>query len=681
MKAFILEIGIEEIPPFEIRSIEKQLRKNIEKLLQDERFEFSGIRTFSTPRRVAVFVESLSSRGKDIEKEEVGPPKDIAYKEGKWTKAAEGFAKRLGIPLDELYEVKRGDKVYVAGKVILRGRSIEEVLQNRFGDIISSIKTKKSMRWLPLQDTTFIRPIRWIMSLHGDRVVKFKFLNMESDRFTYGHRLLSGKIEIPAAEDYERILKENYVIPSWKERYSLMLSEIERESAGLEPYRDESLYTEINGLVEYPQAVSGAFEEIYLNLPDRVVITAMKVHQRYIALFENGRLTNRFIAIINNLRDYRDIIVPGLEKVLKARLEDARFYFEQDTRKPLIDYLEQLKDIVWHAQLGSMYDKVMRVKELASYLADKLRADRGIIERASLLYRNDLATLMIRDGKEFTELEGYIASEYARRSGERKEVVQTIYDYTLMEKPKTLEGALLAIADRLDSVAGILSTGYRVKGSYDPLGVKKNLYEIFDTVVSMGIHLDVEEAIERALKIYGIENKKEEILDFVLGRFENYLQEKENIRWDIVDAVIYSGLKDLYEIYSRARFLNEFRESNPTLFEEIVTGQKRANNILKKEKQLPHVDESLFENQYEKELFQEAKEVQPLLENTLKERNYQEAMKLLLRLKEKIDSFFDNVFVMVEDEKIRYNRLALLKFVKSIFDMFADFSRIQIEGK
>ncbi len=681
MKPFVLEVGVEELPPFEIASIEKQLRDKFVEILEEEKFEFSGVRTYSTPRRIAIFIESLSERGRDVEREEIGPPLEVARKEGQWTRAAEGFARRLGISVDELYEVRRGNKVYVAGKKVQKGRTIDEVLQDRFEKLISSIRQKETMRWLPFQSIPFIRPIRWILALHGDRVIPFTFLNLHSDRYTYGHRLLSGRIEVPSAQDYEKLLKENYVIPDRVERYDTMMKEIEEEKGDLEPYRDESLYTEINGLVEYPQAVMGQFDEIYLELPDRVVITAMKVHQRYIALFDNGRLTNRFIAIINNLKEYRDRIVPGLEKVLKARLEDARFYYVQDTKKPIIDYLEELRDIVWHANLGSMYDKVMRVKSLALWLADILGGRKDVVERASLIYRNDLATLMIRDGKEFTELEGYIASEYARASGESPEVVQAIYDYTLMDKPETLEGAILAIADRLDTIVGILSTGYRVKGSYDPLGIKKSLYEIFDTIISTGIHFDMNAAIEKALEIYGLEDSIDEYRQFVFSRLENYLEEKEGIRWDIVDAVINSGLNDIYEIYARARFLNEFRKENPRLFEEIVTGQKRAGNILKKAGPLPEVKEELLKEPQEKALYEEAIKISKPLEEALSRKDYPKAMELLLQLKSRIDAFFDNVFVMVDDTDIRNNRLALLRMVKDLFDRMADFSRIQIEGK
>ncbi len=681
MKPFILELGVEELPPFEIESLEEQLKENFVKVLNEERFEFSGIRTYSTPRRIAVFVQTLSDRGRDVEMEEVGPPLEIAKKEGRWTRAAEGFARRLGISVDELYEVRRGNKVYVAGRKVQKGRSIEDVLQDRIGSIISSLRQKKTMRWLPFQNIPFIRPIRWILALYGDRVISFTFLNLRSDRYTYGHRLLSGKLEVPSAQEYERILKENYVIPDRLERYEMMMREIEEEKGNLEPYRDESLYREINGLVEYPQAVVGQFDEVYLELPERVVITAMKVHQRYIALFENGRLASKFIAIINNLKEYRDNIVPGLEKVLKARLEDARFYYVQDTKKPLIEYLEELRDIVWHTSLGSMYDKVMRVKDLSLWMADKLGARRDVVERASLLYRNDLATLMIRDGKEFTELEGYIASEYARASGENPEVVQAIYDYTLMEEPRSLEGAILAIADRLDTIVGILSTGYRVKGSYDPLGIKKALYGIFDTIIGKGIHLDINAAIEKALEIYGLQDSIDDYSSFVFSRLENYLEEKEGIRWDIVDAVINSGLDDIYEIYARAKFLNRFRRENPQLFEEIVTGQKRAGNILKKADSIPEVRKELLKDPHEKQLYETAIRIRQPLEEALAQKDYPKAMELLLQVKGKIDAFFDNVFVMVDDDELRNNRLALLKMVKGLFDRMADFSRIQIEGK
>ncbi len=672
MKPFVLEVGVEELPPFEIRSIEKQFLEAFLKLLDEENFKYEGVRAFSTPRRFAVFFRKLSYKGEDRFVEVVGPPKDVVEKQ---PKALEGFMKKQGI--EEIYEVERKGKIYLAGKKYVPGIELPKLLE-RIEGIISGMHLSKRMRWLAYQKSTFIRPVRWILCLYGSEVLDVKIFGVRSDRYTYGNRLLSGRIAVEDAEAYERTLKENFVIPSYDERYDFMLKEIDEAKGNYQAYYDEKLYEENCNLVEFPQAVVGKFESKYLELPPKVVVVAMKAHQRYIALFDKGKLTNSFIAIINNLKKNAKHILPNLEKVLKARLEDAKFYFDNDTKLPFESYKEKLKEIVWHEELGSMYDKVERVKALALHIGRKLGAKMDVLERACELYKNDLATMMIRDGKEFTELEGYIASEYARFSGESEEVVQAIYDYTLMEEPKSLEGSILALSDRLDTLVGLWLIGYRIKGSYDPLGFKRTLYEIFQVILGRSISLNLEEVVEFSVSLYKRSGNVHELLEFILRKLEDYLQEKENIRYDTVDAVVHSGMKDIYEIYLRAMFLEDFRKKESAKFERIVEGQKRIRNILKTSDIPENPSEELFENEYERKLYQANLNYRAKLESCIGSRDFACAMDILYEMSLLLDEFFNNVFVMVDDEKLRMNRLALLKQSKRLFDSFADFSYISL---
>jgi len=428
MRNFLLEIGTEEMPPFEIEEITNQFSEKLLKLLKEEGFQFENYKLFSTPRRFAIIIYHLSEKGQDKFIERIGPPYDLAFKEGKPTPSLIGFAKSINVSVNELYKVEKNGKFYIAGKQLLKGKTLKELISEKFEDIIRSINVKKSMFWLEGINFKFIRPIRWILCIYGKEVIEFNFLNIKSSNWTYGHRILSNKkIQINSADEYEKILEENFVIVDAKKRYDKIIDEIKK--INYSPYFDENLYKEINGLVEYPFLALCQFDESYLKLPDKIIITAMKSHQRYIALFENGKITNKFIAIVNNF--VNDEMKKNLSKVLKARLEDAKFYFENDLKKPLISYLEDLKEIQFLEGSGSIYEKVQRVLKLSDYFINQIKLNEIKLKRAIMLYKNDLATSILREGKEFVELEGYISSIYAKLSGEDEQVVQIIYDSTL----------------------------------------------------------------------------------------------------------------------------------------------------------------------------------------------------------------------------------------------------------
>jgi len=670
MRNFLLEIGTEEMPPFEIEEITNQFSEKLLKLLKDEGFEFENYKLFSTPRRFAIIIYHLSEKGQDKFVERIGPPYDLAFKEGKPTSSLIGFAKSINVSVDELYKVEKNGKFYIAGKQLVKGKTLKELISEKFEDIIRSINVKKSMFWLEGANFKFIRPIRWILCIYGNEVIEFNFLNIKSSNWTYGHRILSNKrIEINNVDEYESVLEKHFVIADAQKRFNKIIEEIEK--INYSPYFDENLYKEINGLVEYPFIALCEFDESYLKLPDKIIITAMKSHQRYIALFENGKITNKFIAIVNNF--VNDEMKKNLSKVLKARLEDAKFYFENDLKKPLISYLEDLKEIQFLEGLGSIYEKIQRVLKLSDYFISKMKLNESKLKRAIMLYKNDLATSILREGKEFVELEGYISSIYAKLSGEDQEVVQIIYDSTLLESPKTKEGIILSIIDRIDTIASILSTGYKIKGNYDPLGLKKTTYELFEIILNFQIDFDFIEAFEILLN--ELKFNLQDIKDFIYSRLENYFIEKLNYDYDVVLSVISTKPTNIYEIFKRIEFLKHYKEKRPKELSEIVTAYKRLYNIIKDKKLLIDIKTELFESEYETKLYRILKE-SDFIENSLKNRNYEEIFEFFLKAKIHIDNFFDNVFVMVDNEEIRNNRLALISSIKNLFDYFADFSKI-----
>jgi glycyl-tRNA synthetase beta chain len=670
MRNFLLEIGTEEMPPFEIEEITNQFSEKLLKLLKDEGFQFENYKLFSTPRRFAIIIYHLSEKGEDKFVEKIGPPYDLAFKEGKPTSSLIGFAKSINVSVDELYKVEKNGKFYIAGKQLVKGKTLKELISEKFEDIIRSINVKKSMFWLEGANFKFIRPIRWILCIYGNEVIDFNFLNIKSSNWTYGHRILSNKrIEINNVDEYESVLEKHFVIADAQKRFNKIIEEIKK--VNYSPYFDENLYKEINGLVEYPFIALCEFDESYLKLPDKIIITAMKSHQRYIALFEDGKITNKFIAIVNNF--VNDEMKKNLSKVLKARLEDAKFYFENDLKKPLISYLEDLKEIQFLEGLGSIYEKIQRVLKLSDYFISKMNLNEIKLKRAIMLYKNDLATSILREGKEFVELEGYISSIYAKLSGEDEEVVQIIYDSTLLESPKTKEGIILSIIDRIDTIASILSTGYKIKGNYDPLGLKKTTYELFEIILNFQIDFDFIEAFEILLN--ELKFNLQDIKDFIYSRLENYFIEKLNYDYDVVLSVISTKPNNIYEIFKRIEFLKHYKEKRPKELSEIVTAYKRLYNIIKDKKLLIDIKTELFESEYETKLYRILKESN-FIENSLKNRNYEEIFEFFLKAKIHIDNFFDNVFVMVDNEEIRNNRLALISSIKNLFDYFADFSKI-----
>ncbi len=692
-KPLLIEIGHEELPARFVNFSGQRLLEALRRLFQEVQLEHGPARWLATPRRTAVLFQEVAPATPEQVEEVQGPPRKVAYdEEGRPTRALQGFLKKLGITENEVKIRKVGQREYVVGMVRKPSVPLAEILQRHLEQILQSIPFAKTMRWGP--PLRFPRPIRWIAALYGSEVLPLQAAGLKAHRKTYGNRLAApGPFELPSAEAYEATLKQAFVIPDFQERRQAVLQALQeaaREVNGV-PVDDPDLLDEVTNLVEYPTAILGRYDEAFLSLPAPIVITAMKQHQRYFAVLhpdDPERLLPYFVAVINNPKADPDLVRRGLEEVLVARLEDARFYFETDTRRRLEDRVEDLKSIVWFKGLGSVYDKVQRVRNLVDHLIQLLEGqvslDVGALRRAALLYKTDITTEMIRDGKEFTKLEGTIGRYYALKDGEPESVAHIIEEchrprFAGDRLPERLEAALLGIADRVDTLVALLSTGYEPTGAQDPMGLRRLAYGLIDLILAFQLPLDLEQVFGAA---DFSEEARQKAVDFVLRRFEHYLEEREGIRYDIVDAVIGSGLRNLLVLAERARALHRMMQEKPEDFEKLVIGQKRLANILKSAPAPPGEPEpDLFEKPEEEALYRRVQEIEAPFHTFLAQGAYDRALQLLLDTRPYIDAFFDHVFVMVEDPRVRENRLRLLEKTRSLFARFADFSRIVVAGE
>ncbi len=683
-KNLILEIGTEELPARFINPAVKLLKNLAEKKLKDALLSFKEVKTAGTLRRLTLFVKELAEKQPDREEEVLGPPKKVGLDEkGNFTKAVIGFAKKLEVPPEELElkETPRG--TYFCYKRVVKGKKAEEILPQLLKDLISDLHFPKTMRWGDYE-FRFARPIRWIMCLLGEKVIPIEIAGVKSDRISYGHRFLSKKpLEFKKAdwEEYERVLEENFVIVSPKKRLQKTREEVIKtgEKVGVAEL-DEELLSENANLVEYPFPVLGRFSEEFLSLPEALIITALKEHQRYFCLRNSeGKLINYFVAVNNNLARNQKVVREGHERVTRARLEDAKFYFEKDLKEKPEIRLERLKGIVYHVKCGTLWDKTHRLLAFAKKLRKKLFPDinEAVLEKACLHAKEDLASEVI---KEFPVLQGIMGSIYADYFGE-KEISKAIYEQYLPlpgeEKlPETPEGIILSLVDKLDHLCALFGAGETPSGEKDPYGLRRSAYGIIKILIGKKIFLNLEEIIKIGLELVSDqgflknENAFEEVLQFLRKRFEGELLSLK-FEKNFVSVILNLTL-DPYDLYLRLEALRGLKHSQE--FEELVIGFKRVAQILKDSgKDLPPVKEELFREEAEKRLWEKVKLLQPELKKLLSEKKYKEYLGQLLGLKKEIDQFFDDVFVMVEEKELRENRLRLLYEVSKLFDSFGNF--------
>ncbi|MFN3976128.1 MAG: glycine--tRNA ligase subunit beta [Aquificaceae bacterium] len=654
MKDLLIEIGTEELPARVIPQAVEYLRDKLSQILGRQ-----DIKAYSTPRRLAFFVENFENKA--LEKEEVlwGPPVKVAYEEGKPTRALLAFLERNSASLEEVVHLPKGEGMYVAIKRIYREATPLERLCEAFEDMLRSVPFPKSMRW----DGTglrFSRPIRWICALYGEEVLPLSFGRVKASNITYGHRLLSpGPIEIKNPREYLDILKDHYVIADHRERLGMILAFLQDEAYALggRPLYPEGLEEEVANLVEFPFALVGRFEEKYLELPQRVIMTVLAHHQRFFCVESDNGLLPYFIAISNNYPKDGGVIVKGYEKVIRARLEDALFFYREDLKRPLEDLVKELSGVVFHPKAGSMLEKVRRVGTLALKLAELIglpEEKRKKLERSSYLCKADLLTQMVR---ELDELQGYMGYVYATKQGEDPEVALALYEHYLPAKPgdhipSNEVSAVLSLADKLDSIYTLITVGESPSGSSDPYGLRRLAYGIYAVLEAFHWDINLREVIE---------NIPQELEEFLKTRLAAYL---EPYGHDLTKAVL--EVKDPlrpYQVIKEVKRLARFKEEEE--FKSIVEAYRRVVRILPSNWGDERVEEALFKEEEERALWQAFKALEVV-----------EDLTALSSLKKPIDDFFDKVLVMDQDENIRRNRLALLFKIKKLFNKFADFSKV-----
>lgn len=685
----IFEIGTEEIPARFIPPALERMKEDISLLLNEQGIPFKTAEAYGTPRRLLLYVKDAAEKQAEKAVEVIGPAKAVAYdKDGSPTKAAIGFAKGQGIDVKEL-QIKKTDKgEYICALKKEGGKDTEGLLSELLPRFLLKIDFPKSMYWDD-KKIRFARPIRWLTALYGNKPVRFEIANVKSSNMSRGHRFMSpGAFVVEDKESYLHQLESNYVIVDPAKRRKMIIEQIEQiaKEKGGSVLKDEELIDTVTFLVEYPAAICGDFDKKYLELPKDILINAMKEHQKYFSIIDkNGNLMPHFICIANTKAKDMDIVKKGNERVLRARLDDASFYFKEDRKKKLSDRTNDLKGVVFQEQLGTLYDKVQRDVALTEYLAPIIDAKLlEPVKRAAYLCKSDLLTGVVG---EFPKLQGIIGREYALLDGEKKETADAIYEHYLPrfagdELPKTNAGMILSIADKIDNICGCFAIGLIPTGSQDPYALRRQGLGILQILLSKKIHISLIGLVESALsalkdKAKKTEDAKKDALDFIRQRMDNLLT-SEGYRYDIVDAVLTAKFDDPYDCFLRIQALNKLKDE--PYFEPLMISFKRVINIVPKDFK-GAVDEKALKEPAEKELCKAYMALKADITPLIKEYNYELALRKISTLKKEVDAFFDKVLVMDKDEMIKGNRLSLLKEIGLLFNIIADFSKIVTEKK
>jgi glycyl-tRNA synthetase beta chain len=681
-KDLLLEIGSEEIPAKFMPAVFAQLADIAKTKLAERRIACGEVQTFGTPRRLALLVRGVAEQQTDRDSENKGPAVKIAFDGGGApTKAAQGFARGQGVDVKDLV-VRDG---YVYAVIHEAGQPVADILPELLPEIITAINFPKSMRWGDL-DLRFARPIRWLVALFGRAVVPFTLAEVTAGNVSSGHRFLSkGPVKLASVDEYFSKMTENHVMVDQNLRRQVIREQVEKLAVqqGGAAVIDEDLLEEVVFLVEYPTALCGRFEEKYLALPPEAVITPMREHQRYFPVFAaDGKLLPVFITVRNGGQDYIDIVRHGNERVLKARLADARFFFEEDKKAPLADRVEKLKTIVFQEGLGTMYDKTVRLEKLAAAIARTAglpKAELGAVERGAHLAKADLVTGMVC---EFTELQGVMGREYAKLSGEKPAAAEAVFEHYLPRfagdmLPKTPAGRVVSIADKLDNIVSTFSRGLIPTGSQDPYALRRQALGIVNILIDARYHVSLQELAAAAMKLLAIGEERRaklfaDIAEFFRLRLKNVLAD-EGVRYDMVDAVLAADTDDVYDVWLRAKALAEGGATEA--MQRAVQALTRAGNLAKNAAG-DAIDPALFASDGEQALYAALQDARAKIAALSAARDYAGVLKVMAGLAAPIDDFFTQVMVMVDDAAVRENRLALLKAITTLTARVADLSKI-----
>lgn len=687
-KDYLFEIGTEEMPAHVVAKSVKQLADRTGKFLKDNGLSFKNIKTFSTPRRLTILVQELAEKQADIDEIKKGPSKKIALdKDGNWSKAAEGFVRGQNMSVDDIYFQKIKDVEYAYIHVKKEGKKATEILLG-MDQIVKELAFPTKMRW-GNYDLEFVRPIHWIVSLFGSEIIPVKILDIVAGRKTYGHRFLGESLVLATSDDYESALKSQFVIADANQRKNMILSQINSlcEKNNWQVKIDSGLLEEVTNLVEYPTIFSGSFNEKYLNIPKEVLITSMKDNQRYFEVYDHeGTLINHFIAIRNGNSDYLDNVIAGNEKVLVARLDDAQFFYDEDKKYPLSHFVEKLSSVSFHDKIGSMAEKMLRVKLIGEYIGKKINlssSELADFDRAADIYKFDLVTNMVG---EFAELQGIMGTHYAELAGERKAVSQAIKESYLPSSadgdlPTTKIGSLLSIADKLDTIIAFFGAGMIPNSSNDPYALRRSAYGIVRILINQSWNISIEDALKDIIallkgktvaKLPNDEATQAEISDFIINRVKQLLQVKK-YSYDVIDTVLASNQQNVANILSIADILQENHDDSK--FKKVVESLTRIANILKKAdfSEAGQINPDLFENNSEKALYDK---INLLLDKSLDVKTlYSEFM----QLQPVIDEYFDSNMILDKNEAVKINRLSQLKLIDKLALEFGDLSKLVIK--
>ncbi|WP_240404223.1 glycine--tRNA ligase subunit beta [Lactobacillus iners] len=687
-KDYLFEIGTEEMPAHVVAKSVKQLADRTGKFLKDNGLSFKNIKTFSTPRRLTILVQELAEKQADIDEIKKGPSKKIALdKDGNWSKAAEGFVRGQNMSVDDIYFQKIKDVEYAYIHVKKEGKKATEILLG-MDQIVKELAFPTKMRW-GNYDLEFVRPIHWIVSLFGSEIIPVKILDIVAGRKTYGHRFLGESLVLATSDDYESALKSQFVIADANQRKNMILSQINSlcEKNNWQVKIDSGLLEEVTNLVEYPTIFSGSFNEKYLNIPKEVLITSMKDNQRYFEVYDHeGTLINHFIAIRNGNSDYLDNVIAGNEKVLVARLDDAQFFYDEDKKYPLSHFVEKLSSVSFHDKIGSMAEKMLRVKLIGEYIGKKINlssSELADFDRAADIYKFDLVTNMVG---EFAELQGIMGTHYAELAGERKAVSQAIKESYLPSSadgdlPTTKIGSLLSIADKLDTIIAFFGAGMTPNSSNDPYALRRSAYGIVRILINQSWNISIEDALKDIIallkgktvaKLPNDEATQAEISDFIINRVKQLLQVKK-YSYDVIDTVLASNQQNVANILSIADILQENHDDSK--FKKVVESLTRIANILKKAdfSEAEQINPDLFENNSEKALYDK---INLLLDKSLDVKTlYSE----FVQLQPVIDEYFDSNMILDKNEAVKINRLSQLKLIDKLALEFGDLSKLVIK--
>jgi len=714
MPDFLLEIGTEEIPARMIVGAQAELERRVSDLLQRERLAPTTAPVgFDTPRRLAVLASGIPGAQPDVTEQLTGPAVTVAFKDGQPTPAAHAFAKKAGVDISRLERVTTPKGEYLAAKVTKKGRSAAEILAESLPKEVASIYWPKNMYWRkPSQ--RFVRPVRWLVAMLDDQVVPVEFDAIRAGNASRGHRILSdGEVRIPrAGRDYATTLRGAKVLGRSEREHQIRkaLDAVTRTIPGARWREDKALLDTVVNLTEWPSAILGNFDPEFLELPEEVLVTVMRDHQKYFALEgTDGRLLPHFLAVLNTDGDPQELIRHGNERVLRARFNDARFFWQTDQKHPLRERVSWLKNVTFQKDLGSYYDKTMRVQRLCSWIDEDLKqagvqVRPGVVHKAACLAKTDLTTELV---KEFTELQGIVGGLYAgvqvldkeMPDATRQLIAQTIYDQYKPESaedsvPRSVEGAVLSICDKADTIAGMFALGLQPTGSRDPFGLRRQANGIVKTIAEHNLPMGLLRFFELARESYRdstAETKFKRDSDynaaisaFFRERLEFYLREQLGFAYDVVNAVLAAGADDVVDAVARAQAVSAVRGSAD--FASISVAFKRIKNILRQADETGKragsvVDASALREEAEKNLARQILEIAQKVNRYRRERAYSPALTEISLIRAAVDLFFDKVMVMVEDEQLRTNRLALLQTLLREFSTIADFSEIVTEGR